>query len=52
MRLPNLLKPLQPLLTPMRPDDRFRPALVRLETALVFADGFDTGSTLAWRSWY
>lgn len=33
-------------------DDRFRPALVRLETALVFADGFDTGSTLAWRSWY
>ena len=33
-------------------DDRFRPALVRLETLLVFADGFDTGSTLAWRSWY
>jgi uncharacterized delta-60 repeat protein len=33
-------------------DDAFRPALVRLRTALIFADGFDTGTTLGWLGWY
>ena len=33
-------------------DDFFRPAIVRLQTSLVFADGFDTGTTLGWRRWY
>ena len=33
-------------------DAAFRPALVRFETALIFADGFDTGTAHAWSSWY
>lgn len=33
-------------------DTRFRPALVRVRTALIFADGFDTGGVLAWTNWY
>ena len=33
-------------------DGNFRPALVRLQTSLVFADGFDTGTTLGWTGWY
>lgn len=31
------------------PDDRFRPALVRLRNSLIFANGFETGGLLAWR---
>lgn len=33
-------------------DGNFRPALGRLQTSLVFADGFDTGTTLGWSGWY
>jgi uncharacterized delta-60 repeat protein len=33
-------------------DDAFRPALVRFQTALIFADGFDTGGVLGWLAWY
>jgi uncharacterized delta-60 repeat protein len=33
-------------------DNNFRPAVVRFETALVFADGFDTGTVHAWSNWY
>lgn len=34
------------------PDNYFRPALVRVRTALIFANGFETGGLLAWRDWY
>lgn len=34
------------------PDNHFRPALVRVRTSLVFANGFETGGLLAWRDWY
>jgi Ni/Fe-hydrogenase subunit HybB-like protein len=39
MRLPRLLAPLQPLLTPMRPDDRFRPGFWTYLFGLIVAAG-------------
>jgi uncharacterized delta-60 repeat protein len=32
-------------------DGNFRPALARFQTALVFADGFDSGTVHSWTSW-
>ena len=39
MRLPNLLKPFQPLLTPIRPHDRFRPGFWTYLFGLILAAG-------------
>jgi len=39
MRLPKLLTPLQPLLTPMRPDDRFRPGFWTYLFGVIVAAG-------------
>jgi uncharacterized delta-60 repeat protein len=33
-------------------DGNLRPAIARFETALIFADGFDTATVNAWLSWY
>lgn len=33
-------------------DGNDRPAFVRLATSLIFADGFDTGTALAWPAWF
>ena len=39
MRLPKLLRPFEPLLTPMRPDDRFRPGFWTYLFGLILAAG-------------
>ena len=39
MRLPRLLKPFQPLLTPMRPEDRYRPGFWTYLFGLILAAG-------------